>query len=364
MKNGRLQVGIIGCGGIAQQKHLPNLAQFPALCDVVAFCDQSVGRTALSVAKYGAPGARSFTDYRELLKDDSLDVVHVLTPNAYHAEVTVAALEAGKHVMCEKPMAETSADALRMLEASRRTGKKLTLGYQTRFRNDVLALRKAVDQGFLGDIYFAKAHAVRRRGVPNWLLHPSETHTGGPLIDIGTHALDLTLWMMGNYKPATVMGSVFWKLADRPEANTFGEWEPGAYQVEDSAFGYIKMENGATIFLESSWSLNTTTQREASTSLFGTEGGAEILGGSGAPYRLVLNTAKNGRLVDETIWGPDHVADYKEIIVDPGLREAEQWLRAILDDTQPSVLPEQGYIVTRILEAVYESQRTNQIIRF
>ena len=371
MKNGTLRVGLVGCGAIAQTKHLPSLAKLPHLCEIAGFCDADAARRESSRTKYGCADARTYAEYQDLLADPSIDVVHVLTPNAYHASVTVAALDAGKHVLCEKPMAETSADAWRMVEAARRNRRKLTIGYQTRFRDDVVALRKAVESGFLGDIYYARAHAVRRRGVPTWLLRPSATGFGGPLVDIGTHALDLTLWMMGNYEPASVTGSVFWKLNDQPEGNPFGEWAPGQYQVEDSAFGFVKMKNGATVSLETSWALNTTENQEASTTLCGTKGGAEIRGGLATPYRLVLNRVAHGMLVEETITGAGKYTEYTgnietlaEVMADPGLHEAEQWLRAILEDRDPSVLPEQAYVVTRILEAVYESHRTGKTVAF
>ena len=118
--------------------------------------------------KFGAPGAKVYDDYRKLLADPSIDVVHICTPNDTHAEISIAALEAGKHVMCEKPMAKTAADARRMVEVAKRTGKKLTIGYNNRFRADSQHLKRVIEDGDLGEIYFAKAHAVRRRGVPTW----------------------------------------------------------------------------------------------------------------------------------------------------------------------------------------------------
>ncbi len=365
MKNGKLQIGFIGCGGIANQKHLPSLVKFPDLCELVAFCDILPERAKKAADKYGAPHAKTYTDYTEMLKDEKIDVVHVLTPNVMHSPMTVAALEAGKHVLCEKPMAHTYADAKKMLDASKKSGKKLTIGYQNRFRDEVIALRKAVDSGFLGDVYFAKAHAVRRRAVPTWGVFPNKAlQGGGPLIDIGTHALDLTLWMMGNYKPASVSGSVFWKMADKFEANVFGPWDPKTFEVEDSAFGFIKMENGATIYLEAAWALNTTDAKEAATTLCGTEGGAEIKGGMGAPYRLVLNTTKYGKMIDEEIAGAGGVAYFEGRSGDPGTLEAEQWLKAVIHDTQPLVLPEQAIVVTQVLEAIYKSHEIHDIVRF
>ncbi len=194
----KVRIGIIGCGGIANGKHMPSLAKIPEV-EMVAFCDLIEERAQKAAQEYGAPGARVFTDYRELLKLD-LDVVHVLTPNKQHSFITVDALEAGKHVMCEKPMAINSAEAKKMLDAARRTGKKLTIGYQSRFRQDSMYLKKLCEAGELGEIYYAKAQAVRRRAVPTWgVFLDAENQGGGPLIDIGTHALDLTLWEMNRW---------------------------------------------------------------------------------------------------------------------------------------------------------------------
>ena len=140
MKNGKLQIGIIGCGGSANGKHLPALRKLQNLCDLTAFCDIIPERAEKARAEYGSPDAKIYTDYRELLDNGDIDVVHVLTPNVLHSPITVAAFQAGKHVMCEKPMASTSADAQAMLDAWKKSGKKFTIGYQNRFRPEVQAL--------------------------------------------------------------------------------------------------------------------------------------------------------------------------------------------------------------------------------
>lgn len=200
-----VKVGIIGCGGIAKGKHLPALAQVEEV-EMVAFCDILVERAEEAKEMYGTTEAKVYTDYKELLAENELDVVHVLTPNSSHAELSIAAMEAGSHVMCEKPMAKTSEEAREMIAASNRTGKKLTIGYQNRFRTDSRYLHEVCEEGELGEIYSAKAHAIRRRAVPTWgVFLDEEAQGGGPLIDIGTHALDLTLWMMNNYKPKYVV---------------------------------------------------------------------------------------------------------------------------------------------------------------
>ena len=172
---------------------MPSLKKLADKVEMVAFCDIVPEKAEQAVKDYGTPDAKAYVDYHELLEDKSIDVVHVCTPNRSHAEITVAALEAGKHVMCEKPMAKTAADARLMLDAAKRTGKKLTIGYQNRCYPRCLLLKRACDEGELGEIYYAKAHAVRRRAVPNWGVFLNEYEQGGgPLIDIGTHALDLT----------------------------------------------------------------------------------------------------------------------------------------------------------------------------
>jgi predicted dehydrogenase len=354
----KLRVGIIGTGGIANGKHMPSLAKLPEV-EMVAFCDIVEERAQQAKAKYGAEGSAVYTDYRKLLEDKSIDVVHVCTPNYIHSEMTVAALEAGKHVMCEKPMAISSAEARAMVDAAKRTGKKLTIGYNNRYRPDSLHLKQICDAGGLGEIYFAKALAIRRRAVPTWgVFLDEEKQGGGPLIDIGTHALDLTLWMMNNYKPVSVTGSVFHKLGSRENAaNAWGPWDPKKFTVEDSAFGFIKMENGATIILESSWALNTLQVGEAKTILCGTEAGADMEDG------LRINGEQFSRMYDTKIkLDAGGVAFYdgkKESSAD---LEARLWIKAILENTDPVVKPEEALVVTEILEALYESARTGKTV--
>ncbi len=359
---GKLRIGIIGCGGIANGKHMPALAKQSERAEMVAFCDLIEDRAVEAAKKYGTPDAKVYVNYKELLADKTIDVVHVCTPNRSHCEITVAALEAGKHVMCEKPMAKTAADARLMLDAAKRTGKKLTIGYQNRCRPDSLLMKRMVDRGDLGEIYFAKAHALRRRAVPTWGVFLNEYEQGGgPLIDIGTHALDLTLWMMNNYKPKAVLGQTFKKLGDQTETgNAWGDWDPEKFTVEDSAFGFITMENGATIILESSWALNTLDVREAQTTLCGTLGGLDTVDG------LRFNNVDLGKQAVKTLSMEGSAAAFFEGTgsEDPADVEAAQWISAILNDTDPIVLPEQALVVTEILEAIYTSAKTGEAVYF
>lgn len=356
-----LRVGIIGCGGIAKGKHMPSLKKIDTV-KMVAFCDINEEKAQYAAKTYGAEGAKVYTDYQKMLTEEKLDAVYVCTPNNMHAPISIAAMEAGCHVLCEKPMAKTAEEAAAMQKAQKRTGKKLTIGYQNRFLPDSQYLKRACLRGDLGEIYFAKAHALRRRAVPTWgVFLNEEAQGGGPLIDIGTHALDLTLWLMDNYQVKSVTGSVFKKLSSQTETgNIFGDWNPDAFTVEDSAFGFIQMQSGATIFLESSWALNILDFAEAKTTLCGTKAGADMVGG------VRINKADLGKLTTIT---PDlsggGVAFYDgEGEADAGELEARNFINAIINDTEPLVKPEQALVVTQILEAIYKSSQTGKTIEF
>ncbi len=354
----KLKIGIIGCGGIANGKHLPSLRKCADLAEMVWFCDLVQSKAEAAAKAYGTPDAKVTTDYKEVLADPSVDVVHVCTPNRSHSFITVDALEAGKHVMCEKPMAINAAEAQKMFDAAKRTGKKLTIGYQNRQRPDSLFIKRECEEGTLGEIYYAKATALRRRAVPTWGVFMNEYEQGGgSLIDIGTHALDLTLWCMNNYAPKYCVGTVYHKLGEKfPTGNAWGDWKSGDLTVEDSAFGFIVMENGATIVLESSWALNMLDPREAVTTLCGTDGGADMLDG------VRINGIRQGR---QYVLKPDlnagGVAFYEGTgNGTPEEREARCWLNAVIKDTDPFVLPEQALVVSRILEGIYVSAKTGE----
>ena len=357
----KLRIGIIGCGGIANGKHMPALKALPDV-EMVAFCDIIEERAQKAKREYGSFGSRVYTDYRKLLADKSIDVVHVCTPNRSHSFITVDALEAGKHVMCEKPMAINSAEAKKMLDAAKKSGKKLTIGYQSRQRADSKYLKTEAENGTFGDIYYAKATAIRRRGVPTWGVFLNEYEQGGgPLIDIGTHALDLTLWVMNNYKPKYCVGTTYHKLNDSTnQGNGWGNWDPEKFTVEDSAFGFIVMENGATINLESSWALNTLDTREAVTSVCGTLAGGDLWDGV-----RINGIRNNAQYTLKPTLNPAGAAYFEGAESgDPSVLEAAQWIDAIINDTDPCVLPEQAYVVTQILEGIYESAKSGDIYRF
>ena len=359
--NRKVKVGIIGCGGICKGKHLPALTKIDYI-EIVGLCDIIEERALAMQDKFGLQDAKIYTDYKEMLKDESIEVVHVCTPNRSHSFISIDALEAGKHVMCEKPMAKTSAEAKAMCETAKRTGKKLTIGYQSRWLRQYQYLKKVCENGDLGDIYYGRAIALRRRAVPTWGVFLNEYEQGGgPLIDIGTHSLDLTLWLMNNYEPEMVVGTSFKKLGDQTEtANAWGDWDPEKYTVEDSAFGFVKMKNGALVSVESSWALNIADPMEVTTLLAGDKGGADTMHG------LKVNYVKNNTQIIET---PDFKAGGAAFFdatgsADNSEIEARAFYDAIINDKEVPTKPEQAMVVTQILEAIYESAKTGKPVYF
>ncbi|HRE26619.1 MAG TPA: Gfo/Idh/MocA family oxidoreductase [Anaerolineales bacterium] len=373
----KIKVGIVGCGFIGMGKHLPSMMKVEGV-EPVAFCDIVPERAQAAAKQFGGHDALVCTDYRDLLNRTDIDAVHVCTPNSTHAEISIAAMKAGKHVMCEKPMAKTAAEAKAMLDVSRETGKLLTIGYQNRFREDSLFMKSLCQQGELGDIYLGKAFATRRRGVPTWgVFMDKEKQGGGPLIDLGTHALDLTLWMMENYEPVSALGSTFDKIGKLGSpANSMGPWDPAKYEVEDSAFGLVKFKNGTTVILEASWALNTVISNEAMTLLCGTKAGADMFPPEGpgvrtaeaqaAPtYHVRVNGENAGKLyLQNYAMGAAFIGDGSQ----PerfagGTKEAQAWFRAVRGEAELVVKPEQAYTVTAILEAIYKSAASGDIVR-
>jgi predicted dehydrogenase len=353
----KLKYGIIGCGGIAENKHLPSVSKIDDV-EVTAYCDIIQEKAEKLNKTFSGGKGKVFKDYRDLLKE-KLDAVLVLTPNSSHCEISVAALNAGMHVLCEKPMAINYKEAKMMLDAKNKNGKLLTIGYQNRYRPDSLFLKAECENGTLGEIYFAKATSLRRRAVPTWgVFLDEEKQGGGPLIDVGTHSLDLTLFMMDNYEPLYAAGTTYHKLNNEKNAgNAWGDWDPAKFTVEDSAFGFIVMKNNATILMQSSWALNITETRESVTTLCGTKAGADMVGQG----ELEINGVKNGRqYIFKPELRPGGVAFYSGENEKSSDKEAKTFADAIQGKGKLYVLPEQAAVVTKILEGIYISAKTGK----
>ncbi len=356
MREEGVRVGIVGVGGIAASKHLPALSRLPNV-ELTAFCDIVEARARKGAAEFGDPGASVCTDYRRLVELPDLDVVHVLTPNCHHAAISAAALDAGKHVLCEKPMAVSAEEGRAMIAAARRSGKKLTIGYQNRFRPDVQYLKQFCADGHMGEIYLAHALALRRRGLPAWGVYTDrQQQGGGALIDAGTHAVDLVLWLMDNYAWDSVMAVTSDRLGRRAGlVNPSGRWDHEHFEVEDTAAAMIRFQNGAAVLVETSWLLNTLQGCRPSYILYGTKAGADYLDG------LRINGESYGRLY-ETYPDLHSGIRYAEGRLHDDFLEAEHWIDAIVNDTQPLVRAEEAFAVTEIIDGIYESAQTGRAV--
>jgi predicted dehydrogenase len=347
-------IGLIGCGGIANNAHLPALKKLAdeGLVRIVAVCDIVEERAKEAAEKYGA--SHVFTDYREMLKLTDLDAVDVCTPNYMHNPPVVDAFAAGKHVICEKPIGRNAVEGQEMVDAARKAGKKLQIALNVRFNSGPQAVKRFIDDGKLGDIYYARAHALRRRGIPGWgVFTQKDKQGGGPLIDIGVHILDLTLWLMGYPKPVSVTGMTYAKFGPREGVlGLLGQWDPKTFTVEDFAVGFVRFENGATLTLESSFAANLE-QDQFQTSVFGTEGGVLLDPFNNAHTKLLRE--ESGALTDTSLAFLPNLNSYEE--------ELRGFVKAVADDTPVPVSGEQGLMVTRILDGIYESAETGKEVR-
>jgi predicted dehydrogenase len=354
-KTDRVGIAIIGSGGIAQSVHLPAYAKLrdEGKVEIVAVADANEQTAKTAAEKFEVP--HIFTDYHELLKLKQVDAVSICTPNFLHKQPTLDAFDAGKHVLVEKPIGLNGIEGAEMVAAGHAAGKKLQVGLNMRFGSAPQAIKKFVDAGKLGDIYYARAHALRRRGVPTWgVFTEKDKQGGGPLIDIGVHILDMTLWLLGHPKPISVSGQTYRQFGNRPGIyNNWGPWDPTKYTVEDFAVGQVKFDNGATLTLESSFVANIAKE-EFSTALLGSEGGVflDLLDNNNTRvYR-----EEEGTLTDTLLPSLPNVSSHE--------LEIRAFVQAILDDTPPLIPGEQALMVTQILDAIYESSETGREVIF
>ena len=350
----KFKVAIIGCGNISSGAHLGNYLKLSDDFEVVALCDIIDGKARRLADKYGV-NAQCFTDYRDVFEIEGLDAVDICTPNYMHSVIAVEALNRGFNVLCEKPDAVSVAEAQKMKKAAEDSGKLLMVIRNNRFIAQTQYLKKYIDDGNFGEIYAARCGWIRRRGIPGkggWFT-TKEKSGGGPLIDLGVHMIDATMWMMGNPKPVAVSGSVYCKFANNDVAESvdsaFGEkQENGTFDVEDLAMGLIRFDNGACLQIEFSWASNVQ-QDDKFFELRGTKSGASY---HSTDDRLKIFTENQGSTVD----------------VLPNLRGGESghygniknFADALRGDAEPVFKPEQGLNMIKILEAIYESAKTGK----
>ena len=339
MASDKLRVGFVGAGGIAQGAHYPG---WQALDDteIVAICDIIPETAARAAASAGVPKKSIFADYNEMLEKVELDIVDVCTPNCYHKGPTVAALDAGCHVIVEKPVATSTAEVEEMIAAKNRSKKLLMVAQSMRFGGEALAAKRFVEAGGMGRIYWAQAELLRPRGVPAWGTFISrEMSDGGPCYDLAVHVLDLCLHLMDFPEPSRVSANIWVEISDKP---SIMKHDPKKFTVPDElAAGFIRFEDGACISLQTSWAVNAPAGTHK-VFLAGTKAGI-----SSPPLTIVRE--EYGMLTNATA----------QVLPESGIKSHQEEIRQFVEAIQtggPSpVPPEQAIITQRILDGIYES---------
>ena len=339
-----LKVGLVGVGGISRT-HMPGWAASEE-AEVVAGSDISPE----ALEEWGALHniKKLTTNADELFSDPDIDIIDLCVPNMYHAPLAIAALEAGKHVICEKPLAPTPQDIQRMIAARDKSGKQLMTAQHFRFAGVSQAMKAEIDTGTLGDVYHARGWMLRRNGlIPTATFIEKKHSGGGPCIDIGVHILDLTLWMMGSPRPVTVSGVADARLAHLPGA--FATWRegpiPSSFDVEDYAAAFVRFENGATLVLEVSWLLHHDISGEDMQAwIYGDKGGCHW------PSAQFLDTNYTTRQFN------NRTLQLTQDKMEPHALECVEFAKAIAAGAPSPVPAEQSLQVLAILDGIYRSQ--------
>lgn len=349
MSDRKLRIGVIGNGGISSV-HLRAYSLNPNV-EIYALCDINEEHMNRRAQEYGV--TRLYTDVNEMVKLPELDAVSVCTWNAAHAQCAIAALNAGKHVLCEKPMALNAQEARAMQEAAERNGKLLMIGFVRRFGNDCAIMKDFLDNDFFGDIYYSKVTYLRRKGSPGGWFGDKSRSGGGPLIDLGVHVIDLSRYLMGKPKPVSVYGATFHKLGDKREIksgaagyNSAGRGSSDIFDVEDLATAMIRFDNGSVLQVEASFTLNLEKDK-GTLEFFGTKAGAKL------DPELSIYTDVNGYMANVQLTAPTALSF-------EGLFENEinHFVDCVMNGTPCRNPAEDGVMLMKILDAIYESART------
>ena len=349
----KVKIGIIGCGGIANGKHMPALSNLKNV-EMVAFCDIVIERAEKAKKEYGTADARVYSDYNEMLAKEKLDAVSVTTWNAEHARATIAALNAGCNVICEKPMAMNTEEAVAMEKAAIKSGKLLQIGFVRRYGGDALSAKDFIDSGKAGDIFFARVSYERRNGCPGRWFADKKYSGGGPLIDLGVHVMDLARYLAGRPKPVSAYGVTVAKAIERDEnkekvgeawhSETKGQF---AQDVEDFATGFIKFDNGFVINVSTSFRLNLVVPRD-NVEILGTKAGLILA----APTKYLLCDGTEGVIDDKDY--PS--SDFNDIF----RAEMAHFIDCVRNGTECRAPAHDGVVLMQMIDALYESAATGK----
>ncbi|HUT59709.1 MAG TPA: Gfo/Idh/MocA family oxidoreductase [Phycisphaerae bacterium] len=346
MRSRKLRVGMIGAGGISHL-HCQGWSRLKG-CELVAVSDIDRAAAARRAEEFDIPDVEPTA--KKLIARRDIDVVDIVVPNRFHRPYAVAALEARKHVYCEKPLAVTRKDVEMMMQAAKAARRKLMAAQHMRFQADTMALKEYITRHPLGRIYYARAWYNRRRQLP---VRPGflrrRLSGGGCCVDVGVHVLDTALHLMDNFSPVSVLGVCGTHLARRPDAwSEWGAYDKKSVDVEDFAAGFVRFADGAALTLECSFMLNQKAAYEPRIDLFGTAAGAKW-----PDCEIYTTTSRD--FVDT------------KIELRPGDQPHQAAIRAFAEavcgNRPVPVPPAQTLAVTAVLEGLYRSQRLGREVK-
>ncbi len=339
-------MGIIGAGGIAQERHIPAYVGMADDVELTAVQDVNAERARLVAETFDIPLA--FEEYEPLFKE--VDAVTICTPNKFHSEIAIAALEAGVHVLCEKPMAITTQECEAMITAAEKNDRLLSIAYHFRHMPEAKLAKETILQGEIGDPLVTRVQAMRRRKVPGWgVFTNKDLQGGGSLIDFGCHLLDLALWLLDDPVPVEVIGKTYDRLSKTPgQVNDWGAFDHETFNVDDHVTSYITFENGLSMQFECSWAANIKEDYTA-LSISGVDGGMDV-------YPFQLYQTKHG-----AVWN-SQPAIPKESLSE-GFVQAKNFVDSCRGEAELVVKPEQALKVTKLIEAIYKSSEIGSSVK-
>ncbi|EQB38088.1 MULTISPECIES: Gfo/Idh/MocA family protein [Virgibacillus] len=349
----KIKVGIIGLGSISEM-HLASYENHQDV-EIYAVCDINEERAREKAGKHHAK--KFYTNYYDLLRDSEIEAVSICTWNNTHAEISIAALDAGKHVLIEKPLCKTVEEALNIQKAVKRSEQTLQVGFVRRFGTNTQVLKRFIDSGDIGDIYYAKASCIRALGNPGGWFADKERSGGGPLIDLGVHVIDMCWYLMGKPKLQSISGNAYHKLGNRSNIENksyykAADYDPYKNTVEDMANAVIRFENGASLMVDVSFTLHAREDTIA-VSVFGDKGGAEI------EPELQLITEKNNTILNTTPQIDALTFDFKT-----GFQhEIDHFISCVKGERETLCPVEDGIEMMRILTGIYESSEKREEVR-
>ncbi|MCX8082242.1 MAG: Gfo/Idh/MocA family oxidoreductase [bacterium] len=355
---GKVRVGLIGAGGIIQRLHIPSLKKIEGV-EIAGISDVNKEKIKYVAEKFEI--RNTFTEWEKLIETD-IDAVVIASPNVFHAKQSIKAMEAGKDVLCEKPVCLTSKEAEDIFNVAAKTKRIFMAAFPRRFSGEVKVLKPMIDRGEFGEIYYVKTAWLRRRGIPGlgtWFTD-KKLAGGGPMMDIGVHMLDLVMYLIGAPEPKIVMGSTYEKFKDRA---TDGGWPPletrvgdkaeGKMEVEDLACGFVKLSTGATLFVEASWAGNSDTGLK--TELLGTLAGVCMPDPNDPKNPIRIFSENKGIITDIIPQLPHSEMDYEEV---------KHFIECVRERKEPITTKQEILSVVKIVEGIYKSAETGKPVIF